>query len=183
MVDKFRKSGKLGCFIAVRPPFSFHLAEFDGDSGIKRFRSSQQSDIWINGGYFIFRSEIFEFMRDGEELVLEPFNRLIEKRLADGVQVRGLLAGDGHVRDRQVLEEMAERGDAVASLTGLPRAERQTRPRPGRRHEERSRSPAQAIAFRFLCLGAHSDDIEIGAGGFLFDLWRAASSSTWSGAC
>ena len=29
MVERFRKSGKLGCFIAVRPPFSFHLAEFE----------------------------------------------------------------------------------------------------------------------------------------------------------
>ena len=33
MIDRFKKSGKIGCFIAVRPPFSFHLAEFD-ENGI-----------------------------------------------------------------------------------------------------------------------------------------------------
>ena len=44
-----------------------------------RIRSSRQSEVWINGGYFIFRNEIFDYIRDGEELVLEPFNRLIEE--------------------------------------------------------------------------------------------------------
>ena len=95
----------------MHPPFSFHLAEFDGGNGIKRFRSSQQSDIWINGGYFIFRSEIFEYMREGEELVLEPFNRLIEKNLLMAYKHEGFWRAMDTLRDRQVLEEMVERGD------------------------------------------------------------------------
>ena len=52
---------------------------------MRRFRSNQQSDIWINGGYFIFRKEIFDYIDEGEELVLEPFNRLIEARQLDGL--------------------------------------------------------------------------------------------------
>ena len=78
MINQFKKSGKIGCFIAVHPPISFHLAEFDEQGFVRRLRSSQESDIWINGGYFIFRREIFDFIRPGEELVLEPFARLIE---------------------------------------------------------------------------------------------------------
>jgi len=111
MFERFRKSGKLGCFIAVRPPFSFHLAEFGPNDSIKRFRSSQESDIWINGGYFIFRSEIFEFMKPGEELVVEPFNRLIEKDLLMAYKHEGFWRAMDTLRDRQVLEEMVERGD------------------------------------------------------------------------
>jgi glucose-1-phosphate cytidylyltransferase len=41
----------------------------------------QESEVWINGGYFIFRHEIFDYIRDGEELVLEPFDRLIAGQL------------------------------------------------------------------------------------------------------
>ena len=81
------------------------------DDTLKRFRSSQESDIWINGGYFIFRSEIFEFMRPGEELVLEPFNRLIEKDLLMAYKHEGFWRAMDTLRDRQVLEEMVERGD------------------------------------------------------------------------
>jgi len=78
MIERFARSDKIGCFIAMHPPFNFHLAEFDGEDAVRRFRSSQQSEVWMNGGYFIVRNKIFDFINDGEELVLEPFNRLSE---------------------------------------------------------------------------------------------------------
>src|SRR5262249_60382095 len=78
MIERFKTSGKIGCFVAVRPPFNFHLTEFNGADTVKRFRTSQQFDIWINGGYFIFRREIFQCIHDGEELVIEQVNRQSE---------------------------------------------------------------------------------------------------------
>ena len=36
--------------------------------------------------FFLFRNEIFDYMREGEELVEEPFQRLIESRPAHGIQ-------------------------------------------------------------------------------------------------
>ena len=77
MIEKFKASGKLACFLAVRPPFNFHLVEFGEGGNVERLRANTEADIWINGGYFIFRKGIFDYIRDGEELVLEPFNRLI----------------------------------------------------------------------------------------------------------
>jgi hypothetical protein len=41
MVEFFKKSGKIGCFVAVRAPFNFHLAEFEEDGLVRRFRSKQ----------------------------------------------------------------------------------------------------------------------------------------------
>jgi glucose-1-phosphate cytidylyltransferase len=111
MIDRFKRSNSVGCFIAVHPPFNFHLAEFDAQDGVRRFRSSQQSEIWINGGYFIFRREIFDYIKEGEELVLEPFNRLIESKLLQAYKYEGFWRAMDTLRDRQVLEEMIERGD------------------------------------------------------------------------
>jgi len=34
-------------------------------------------DMWINGGYFVFRREIFDYIEEGDDLVEEPFRRLI----------------------------------------------------------------------------------------------------------
>jgi glucose-1-phosphate cytidylyltransferase len=112
MIAEFKESGKVGCFIAVRPPISFHLAEFDLHGSVQRIRSSQESDIWINGGYFIFRNEIFDYIRDGEELVLEPFNRLIESQQLMAYRYEGFWRAMDTLRDRQLLEEMIERGEA-----------------------------------------------------------------------
>jgi glucose-1-phosphate cytidylyltransferase len=111
MIDQFKKSSKIGCFIAVHPPFNFHLVEFGKQGGVQGFRSSQQSDIWINGGYFIFRNEIFDYLREGEELVHEPFNRLIEAEHLMAYKYEGFWRAMDTLRDRQVLEEMVERGE------------------------------------------------------------------------
>jgi glucose-1-phosphate cytidylyltransferase len=111
MIEQFQASGKIACFIAVHPPINFHLAEFDEKGVVQRIRSSQQSDIWINGGYFIFRKEIFEYINDGEELVLEPFNRLIKAGKLMAYKYEGFWRAMDTVRDRQILEEMVERGE------------------------------------------------------------------------
>ena len=54
MIAKFKASGKLACFLAVRPPLTYHMADIAEDGRVREFRSSDRSDIWINGGYFIF---------------------------------------------------------------------------------------------------------------------------------
>jgi glucose-1-phosphate cytidylyltransferase len=111
MIGRFKESSKIGCFIAIHPPINFHLAEFDEQGAVQRFRSSQQSDVWINGGYFIFRNEIFDYVRDGEELVLKPFNRLIEGGHLMAYKYEGFWRAMDTLRDKQALDEMVERGE------------------------------------------------------------------------
>jgi glucose-1-phosphate cytidylyltransferase len=111
MIACFKKSGKIGCFVAIHPPISFHLAEFDEQGSLRRLRSSQESEIWINGGFFIFRKEIFDFIQEGEELVLQPFERLIAGDHLMAYKYEGFWRAMDTLRDRQALEEMVERGD------------------------------------------------------------------------
>ncbi len=75
------------------------------------FRTSDRSDIWINGGYFLFRREIFDYMREGEELVLEPFERLIQEDKLMAYKHEGFWRSMDTLRDWQALEEMVERGE------------------------------------------------------------------------
>ena len=110
MIDRFKKSNKIGCFIAIHPPISFHLAEFDGADSV-RLRSSQESEIWINGGYFIFRNKIFDFIQDGEELVVQPFERLTAGGHLMAYKYEGFWRAMDTLRDRQLLEDMGEHGD------------------------------------------------------------------------
>jgi len=111
MIDRFKNSDKIGCFIAIHPPISFHLAEFDGSDSVRRLRSSQESEIWINGGYFIFRKKIFDFIKEGEELVLQPFERLIAGGHLMAYKYEGFWRAMDTLRDRQLLEDMVEHGE------------------------------------------------------------------------
>ncbi len=110
MVDRFRKSGKVACFLATRPPLTYHLADIAEDGRVREFRSSDRADIWINGGYFLLRREIFDYMNEGEELVNEPFSRLIAADKLIAYKHEGFWRSMDTLKDRQVLEEMVEQG-------------------------------------------------------------------------
>ena len=111
MITRFKASGKLACFLAVRPPLTYHLADIADDGHVREFRSSDRSDIWINGGYFLMKPEIFDYMREGEELVLEPFRRLIEDNQLMAYKHEGFWRSMDTLRDWQTLEDMVEKGD------------------------------------------------------------------------
>jgi glucose-1-phosphate cytidylyltransferase len=111
MVERFRQSGKVACFLAVRPPLTYHLIDMAEDGRVREFRSSDRADIWINGGYFLFRPEIFDYMREGEELVLEPFQRLIDEDQLMAYRHEGFWRSMDTLRDWQSLQDLVERGE------------------------------------------------------------------------
>lgn len=125
MVAKFKASNKVGCFLAVRPPLTYHLADIGPDGRVNDFVTSDRAEIWINGGYFLFKQEIFDYMREGEELVVEPFKRLIAEDQLMAYKHEGFFRSMDTLRDRQMLEEMFERGDTpwdAKGRNGKPKA-------------------------------------------------------------
>ena len=38
------------------------------------------ADVWVNGGYFCLRDTVFDVINEGEELVEQPFQRLMKER-------------------------------------------------------------------------------------------------------
>jgi glucose-1-phosphate cytidylyltransferase len=111
MIETFKKSGKVASFLAVRPSFSLHLVDMTPDGEVQGLRSSSQADLWINGGFFIFRKEIFDYMREGEELVEEPFRRLIEANQLLAIKHEGFWRPMDTLKDKHVFEDMVERGN------------------------------------------------------------------------
>jgi hypothetical protein len=48
MIDTFKRSGKIACFLAIPPPFTCYLAGIGSESHVREFRTSDRSEIWIN---------------------------------------------------------------------------------------------------------------------------------------
>jgi glucose-1-phosphate cytidylyltransferase len=61
-------------------------------------------------------------MREGEELVLEPFGRLIEDNQLMAYKHEGFWRSMDTLRDRQVLEDMIEKGSMPWRVAGNGRA-------------------------------------------------------------
>jgi glucose-1-phosphate cytidylyltransferase len=112
MIETFKKSGKVGCFISVKPRASFHMVVANEKGTVKSIEHITKSGARINGGFFIFRREIFDYLRDGEELVEEPFSRLIRDEQLIAFTHDGFWACMDTFKEWQELEDMFVRGKA-----------------------------------------------------------------------
>ena len=116
-LNHFQKHGKVASFACVRPNLSYHLVSCNPDSDlVSGIQDMSQSDTRMNGGYFIFRKEIFDYIQEGDELVVQPFKRLIDRGELMAYRYEGFWRAMDTLRDRQVLEEMIERGDTPWQL-------------------------------------------------------------------
>ena len=110
MIETFTQSGKVACFLAGAP-FIQPTSRRDGRRRqSQRHTPTQDANLWINGGFFIFRSQIFDYMREGEELVEEPFRRLIEAEQLLAFKHEGFWRPMDTLKDKEVLEDMVEQG-------------------------------------------------------------------------
>src|SRR5262249_40703086 len=106
MVEQCRESGGVASLLRVQPPGRFDIVTVDGDSSVDRVCPLTRSDIWINGGFFVMRKEIFDYIRPGEELVRQPFARLIERKLLRAHKCTGFWQCMDTFKDKQALEEL-----------------------------------------------------------------------------
>jgi glucose-1-phosphate cytidylyltransferase len=105
-IDSFRETGGIGRMLLVRPTASFDLVSLASDGVVSNIHALSSSNIWINGGFFVFRKEVFDYMRPGEELVREPFERLIAHKALSAYKHPGFWACMDTFKDKQHLEEL-----------------------------------------------------------------------------
>lgn len=113
MIASVKEAGKVATFLSIRPTnYSFHTVASTDEGRVSSIKDITTADIWVNGGFFVLRSDIFEYMNPGEELVHEPFQRLIENDLLMTYRHDGFWAPMDTLKDRQTLEDLASSGNA-----------------------------------------------------------------------
>lgn len=123
MIDFFqgRPSG-VACFVGVAPTSSFHLVQVDGDGVVDRISHVKDVGMRINGGFFVMRNEIFDWIHPGEELVEEPFRRLAAERRLLTYEYDGFWACMDTFKEKQLLEDMYSRGGTPWEVWKAPPA-------------------------------------------------------------
>ncbi|MCI0453101.1 MAG: glucose-1-phosphate cytidylyltransferase [Candidatus Latescibacteria bacterium] len=116
MIRDFESHQRVASFLAVRPSQSFHMVSFDDKRAVDAITHVSTSQVFINGGYFVLRKEIFDYMKNGEELVEKPFERLIAKKLLSAYRYDGFFVSMDTFKERQSLESMYTHGEAPWEL-------------------------------------------------------------------
>jgi glucose-1-phosphate cytidylyltransferase len=111
-IERFLKTGKTACFVSVTPTATCHLVETDPDGRVVHINHAFTSNKWINGGYFVLRQRIFDYIKPGEDLVNEPFHRLIREGELITHKHTGYWACMDTFNERQQLEDLWSKGGA-----------------------------------------------------------------------
>ena len=112
VIRSFEQSGNVACFVSVKPRASFHLIHTDDTGVVKTIEHISKSGARINGGFFVLRQEVFNYLREGEELVEDPFRRLIAEGRLMAHPHEGFWACMDTFKERQELEDVFSRGNA-----------------------------------------------------------------------
>ena len=112
VIERFKREEKIANFVSVRPNLSFHAVSAQADGRVSEIKPVMETDLRINGGFFLLRREIFDYMRPGEELVQEPFNRLIAAGQLLAHAHDGFTASMDTFKDKQHFDELYAKGRA-----------------------------------------------------------------------
>jgi len=103
-----RKNAVAG-FASVRSSQSFHMVR-SADGVVSSMGTMNQGDMWMNGGFFALRREVFDYIEEGDELVDKPFARLIEKQRLVTYQHHGFWQAMDTLKDKITYDRMEAQG-------------------------------------------------------------------------
>lgn len=119
MIESFRASSGLVQFLSVRPQFNAHRVITDEGGVVVSLEDMSQSDVRINGGFFVCRRQLLDWIEPGDELVVETFARLIPRGDVIAFPYEGFFGPMDTIKDRQRLEALHESGQAPWRQVGL----------------------------------------------------------------
>jgi glucose-1-phosphate cytidylyltransferase len=115
-LEHFHRHDAVASFISVKPQMSYHVVTSDPSGRVTAIEDIARTRIRINGGYFILKREIFDYIHDGDELVREPFHRLLKEGRLTAYEYDEFWMAMDTFKDRQQLEEIYAGGQAPWEL-------------------------------------------------------------------
>ena len=104
----FHKEKKsLATLTAIHPPERFGVLNLSGDYVMEFHEKHGGQTSWINGGFFVFEPEIFDYLRD-DSTVLEkiPLETLAKEKKLTAFQHNGFWHPMDTIRDKKHLENL-----------------------------------------------------------------------------
>ena len=111
MIARLEAGSAVASLLAVPPQSSHHVVDVGENGLITQVTPVRDLRQWENGGYFVLRPQIFDYLNEGEDLVEDALPRLI--RGAQGprpTRTRGTGRPPTRSKERAQLEEMYHRG-------------------------------------------------------------------------
>lgn len=110
-LEHFHRSGAVASFLCCKPNLSYHSVASDANGLVTGFSDIVKSGVRVNGGFFVFHRDIFKYLHPGEELVLEPFQRLIAEKKLVAFNYDGFWVAVDTAKEKQRVDELFAAGN------------------------------------------------------------------------
>ena len=107
LINFHNKHKKIATVTAVRPPARFGELKLRGNKILKFEEKPQVSENWINGGFFVFNSKIFDFIKDDKTMLeREPLEKLAKIGELVAFKHSGFWQCMDTIRDKNLLNKL-----------------------------------------------------------------------------
>jgi glucose-1-phosphate cytidylyltransferase len=110
MITRFEASDAVASLLAVPLQSSHHVVDIADDGFVANVTLMRDLRQWENGGYFLLRREIFDYLGENEDLVEDAILRLVPRQKVLAYPYKGYWSPADTVKERAQLEEMYHRG-------------------------------------------------------------------------
>jgi glucose-1-phosphate cytidylyltransferase len=128
MISRFTASDAVASLLAVPLQSSHHVVDVDDSGVITQVKPVRELLQWENGGYFVLRQEIFDYLGEGEDLVGDAIPRLVQERRVLASPYKGFWMSADTVKERAQLEDMYHRGNCPWMVWDAERSGPQSAP-------------------------------------------------------
>ena len=116
IVAEARANDAVATLLSVRPPYSFHVVRSSSEGLVSSVRDTESAGIRINGGGYVLRPTIFDYLESGQDLVDEPFRQLGAEGPVRAIEYDGFWASLDTLKDSSSSEAGGDRRGAVGAV-------------------------------------------------------------------
>jgi glucose-1-phosphate cytidylyltransferase len=112
-LDRFQlEKNKIATVLAVKPLSRFGIMNIGSDDIVQNFKEKPQVESWTNGGFFIFKPELFSYLKPNIVLENEPLQKLASENQLAAYKHNGFWQPMDTFREAKILNELWESGSA-----------------------------------------------------------------------
>jgi glucose-1-phosphate cytidylyltransferase len=101
----------VGALLAVPPQSAFHCVDIGDGDRVAGITTLQEMPLWENGGYFVFRPEIFDYLPPNGDLIMDACRPLAAEGRLLAHRHRGFWQPADTVKERHGLEAAYRAGE------------------------------------------------------------------------
>ena len=108
LISFHKEKKSLATLTAIHPPERFGVLNLSGDYVTEFHEKFSGESSWINGGFFVFDPEIFDYLKDGDSTILEktPLETLSKEHKLTAFRHDGFWHPMDTLSDKNYLEKL-----------------------------------------------------------------------------